>query len=114
MGRKFGAAHNIARGAATIALVTALGGSHEAFAFTQCQHTISNIYTGDNGYVWIAFKNSSGSVEIPPTNSSQQATLSAAITALVGSRTIIVRYSTDGVDCNNEGARTDFQGLYLY
>ena len=96
--------------AGALALLTAVGPS-AAHAYTQCTVSISNIWSGDAGYVWLNFTNG-GSVLIPPSNASQQAVLSLAMTSYVLSRPMVVRYSTNGVDCASAG-RSDFVGIYL-
>lgn len=80
--------------------------------YTQCSVNISSIYSGDGGYIWLAFSNG-GSVEIPSSNPDQAKVLSLAETALAGQRPMVVRYSSANVDCTSQG-RTDFQGAYLF
>lgn len=96
--------------AGSLALLSIVGSS-TAHAYTQCTVSISNIYTGDGGYVWLHFTNG-GSTYIPPSNATLQSALSLAMTGYVLGRPMVVRYSTDGANCA-ANARSDFQGLYF-
>ena len=82
-----------------------------AFAYTQCPVTLSSIYAGDGGNVWLNYTNG-GSAYLTPSNPDKTSILALAMTALAGSRQMIVRYTTDGADCTSAG-RNDLVGVYL-
>lgn len=85
--------------------------SAPAFAYTQCQSTVVRVWAGDGGYLWIDLANG-GAPVITANDPNREAILSMAITALTGSRQVIVRYAADGVDCAASG-RQDVLGMYL-
>ncbi len=82
-----------------------------AFAYTQCTVTLSSIYAGDGGNVWLTYTNG-GSAYITPSNPDKTSILALAMSALVGSRQMIVRYTTDGAVCTST-SRNDVVGVYL-
>ena len=82
-----------------------------AFAYTQCTGTISSIWAGDGGNVWLHLKDS-GSAIIAPNDPNREAVLAMAMTALTASRQVIIRYTANNADCSAFG-RTDFVGMYL-
>ena len=82
-----------------------------AFAYTECTVTLTNIYAGDGGYVWLYYTNG-GSAYVAPSNADKTSILSMAMTALVGTRQMIVRYTTDGAVCTST-SRSDLIGVHL-
>lgn len=82
-----------------------------ASAYTQCQSSVDKIWAGDGGNLWIHLPNG-GSAIVGPNDPNREAVLSMAITALTGSRQVIIRYAADGVNCATPG-RNDFLGMYL-
>jgi len=84
--------------------------SEPAFAFTECRGNIERIWAGDNA-TWIFLKGS-GSAVVPLAFPNTETVVALAMTALVSSREIIVRYEADDVDCGT-WARNDFAGMYM-
>lgn len=82
-----------------------------AFAYTQCTITLSSVYAGDGGNVWSTYTNG-GSAYITPSNPDKASILAVAMTALVGMRQMIVRYTTDSAVCTST-LRSDLAGVYL-
>jgi hypothetical protein len=93
--------------ASLLAGVAALGSS-PALAETDCVTTISSIFAGSGGLIWITFADSS-TVEIPQSNPSQTAILSLAVSAQLANRQVQVRYPS-GV-CT--GHHAEIVGLFL-
>lgn len=83
----------------------------QAQAYTQCTVTLVKIWAGDGRTVWLHYTNG-GAANIAASDANKVSVLSMAMTALVGGRTMTVRYSADGADCTTFG-RTDFVGAYL-
>jgi hypothetical protein len=85
--------------------------SESAKAYTQCQSNVEKIWAGDGGYIWIHFT-SGGSTYLAPNDPNREAVIALSMTALTGSRQVIVRFAADGVSCASTG-RSDFVGMYL-
>jgi hypothetical protein len=81
------------------------------YATTQCTISLANIFSGDGGYIWLAYTNG-GSSYLTGADPDREATLSLATTALVTSRSMTVRYAADSVPCTSVG-RSDLIGIYL-
>lgn len=84
--------------------------SESAFAFMECRGNIERIWAGDNA-TWIFLKGS-GSAVVPLAFPNREAVVALAMTALVNSMGVIVRYEADDVDCGT-WARNDFAGMYM-
>jgi hypothetical protein len=94
-----------------IAAMLALGAPiQSAHAYTECTSSVSQIFSGDEGNVWVVFTNG-GAVAIPPTDLDQGKTMSMAMAALVAGRTVTARYAANGVACNT--TRFDLTGFWL-
>ena len=85
--------------------------SERAEAYTQCQSGVEKIWAGDGGYIWIHLTNG-GSTYLAPNDPNREAVIALSMTALTGSRQVVVRYAADGVSCASTG-RSDFLGMYL-
>jgi hypothetical protein len=92
-------------------VITFLCLSQPAFAYTQCDLSVQSVFSGDDGFVWVTFTNN-GSGYLSPTDPDKQATMALAMTALVSSRPVTVRYTADGVPCTSQ-SRSDLIGFYL-
>lgn len=95
-------------------MASALGASlcpQQALAVTECPVNVQSVFTGDDGSVWIFYTNG-GSGIIYKTDPDFETTVSFAMSALLASRQIVVRYAADGVACT-ASARSDLVGLYL-
>jgi hypothetical protein len=100
--------------AGAVALLAAAGlCGGRAYAYTECVHTIGKIYAGDNNAVWFDYEDGPGATYVYTSNPMQSAALSLAITAMTTGHQVVIRYSTDGVDCTNDVSRPDFQGIWL-
>ncbi|BEV12115.1 hypothetical protein ATDW_26110 [Asticcacaulis sp. DW145] len=84
--------------------------SSHAHAVTECQGTVTQIWAGDNGHIWITLS-SGGAAVISPNDINREAILSLATTALVSKLSVRVRYQADNVSCNS--IRYDVAGMYL-
>jgi hypothetical protein len=85
--------------------------SEPVLASTECTVTLSRMYAGDGGNVWLHFTNG-GSAILLPSYPDIQATTAFGMTALLSGRTLTVRFTADGVLCNSFG-RSDIIGVYL-
>ncbi len=84
-----------------------------SFAVTQCTGKINNIWTGDNGYIWLVFDNGINAYT-PPTDPDTKNILAVTTAALLAGKTITIRFQADNVPCNSSaGYRTDIVGVYL-
>lgn len=70
-----------------------------AHAATNCTLSVQRVTSGDDGYVYIYFTNG-GLAAIYPTDPDKELTVSLAMTALVSSRQVGVRFTADGIACN--------------
>jgi hypothetical protein len=93
------------------ALLSAFLCPTQAYAVTACPVTVQNLFTGDDGAFWIFYTNG-GSGFINKSDPDYELTASFALSALLASRTIIVRYAADGVACT-ASARSDLVGVYI-
>lgn len=93
------------------AIFTLLSFSVSATAYTQCQSNVEKIWVGDGGYIWIHLT-TGGSTYLAPNDPNREAVIALAMTALTGSRQVIIRYAADGVSCAST-ERSDFVGMYL-
>lgn len=85
--------------------------SQPALAYTQCQSGVAKIWAGDGGTLWIHLTNG-GAAVVSSADPNRETVTAMALSALVGSRQVIIRYTADGVNCTTFG-RTDFLGMYL-
>jgi hypothetical protein len=95
----------------SVLFLVSLAISGPASASTECSVTLSRLFSGDDGYLWLHYTNG-GSSYLAPTDPDKALTSSLAITALTTGKSLIVRYQADGVPCNSLG-RTDLIGVYL-
>lgn len=86
--------------------------SSNAYAYKECQVKTDRIYVGDNGYLWISFKNG-GATNIQQNNVDFKNIYSMVLAAHLANKEIIVRFASDTAICNS-GIRTDLQGVWLY
>lgn len=83
-----------------------------AHAYTQCEATFLNrLWAGDGGMIWIEMVGG-GAAALRHDDPNREAVTAMAMTALVSSRKVIIRYAADGADCKQFG-RGDFVGMYL-
>lgn len=85
--------------------------SAPALAYTECNETVTKIWAGDGGMIWIYY-NDGGAAIITGSDPNREAAISLATTALVTGRQIVVRYNASGVSCTTAGVN-DFAGLFL-
>jgi hypothetical protein len=81
-----------------------------AYAYTECTLSISRIFSGDGGNIWVLCSNG-GAAVILSNDPDKQATLGLAMTALVTSRTVTARYTTTGASCS--ATNMDVEGFWL-
>ena len=81
-----------------LAAASAVGLSAPAQAATECAVQVRRIFSGDEGRLWFVFTNG-GSASLAANDADKEATLAMAISALLGTRTVTVRYAADGVAC---------------
>jgi len=103
--------HKMQRCKKMILATVFLLGSAGAIAYTECTLNLTRIYAGDNGYVWLYYDNA-GSAYVMPNDPDIKNILALATTALIGSKSIIVRYDANAVACSTLG-RGDVAGIYL-
>lgn len=96
---------------AVAAILGALLCPQKAHAVTECEMKVQRLFTGDDGALWIFFANG-GSAAITRADPDFETTTSFAMSALLASRPITVRYAADGVACT-ASPRHDLVGLYL-
>jgi hypothetical protein len=82
-----------------------------ALAVTECPVNVKSLFTGDDGSLWIIYTNG-GSGVITRADPDFETTTSFAMSALLASRPITVRYAASGVACTASGQH-DLVGLYL-
>lgn len=86
--------------------------STPAYAFTECDYSVSMVYAGANGEVFALFKEG-GQIYIDPTNTSRDRFFSMLLTAKTSGQRVKVRFSADGGSCT--AARPDaVLGLWVY
>lgn len=90
----------------------ALLNTQPAFAYTECSAQVKSIWSGA-GHIRIYLTNGADAIIFDPTQPTNTAILSMAMTALNTSRTVVVRYQADDVDCASAVGRTDFIGMHL-
>ena len=93
------------------ALVYAALAVAPAHAYTQCEGSLERIWAGDGGYIWLHLKDG-GAAVLRPDDPNKETVVAMAMTALVNSRRVIIRYSADNANCQEFG-RYDFVGMYL-
>lgn len=93
------------------ALVCAALSVAPAHAYTQCEGSMDRIWAGDGGYLWLRLKDG-GAAIVRPDDQNKETVSAMAMTALVSSRRVIIRYSADNANCQDLG-RYDFVGMYL-
>lgn len=102
--------------ASLAAMAVALAIPATASAFTECQGTVSRIFAGDGGAVYVFLKVGAGEGPagvLVPSDPNREAILSMAMTAQISQRQVIMRFSADGASCTTNLARFDFVGMYL-
>ncbi len=85
--------------------------SMSAFSYTECPINIQSIYAGDNGSIYITYENG-GFFNIEPSDPNLKSALTLATAALMGGNQLVVRFSSNDVNCA-AGKIGDFQGLFL-
>lgn len=100
------------KGLAVAALLGLAGLATSAQAVTECQSSVTRIWAGDAGHVWI-FLNSGVAADIAPNDPNREAALTLATTAMVSGHQVILRFAADNVDCTAQEGRTDFLGMYF-
>jgi len=81
-----------------------------AYAYTECTLSVSRIFSGDGGNIWILFTNGGAAVALS-NDPDKQATLGMAMMALATSRTVTARYTTTGASCS--ATNMDLEGFWL-
>ena len=81
-----------------------------AGAYTECSVQISRVFSGDDGMIWM-FYAQGGAAYLAANDPDKEATLTLAMTALVASRPVVVRYQANGVTCTE--TRSDLIGFFL-
>ena len=84
--------------------------SNFSFAHKECLEEINTLYVGDDGYLWLGFKDG-GMANIKDTDSDFKNILSVALAAHLGSRKVTMRYSSDSATCSE--IRSDIQGVWI-
>lgn len=82
-----------------------------AAAVTECSVAVQSIFSGDDGSIWLFYTNG-GSAAISNGDPDKAATLALATTALVGGRSVTVRYAAEDVPCAAIG-RYDLTGFFF-
>lgn len=86
--------------------------SSQAFAVTECNASISAIWTEDTGTVLASFN--AAPTAYFPISVGQKNQLALLLTALSADKTVTVRYQQDGVPCNNtQPSRSDAVGVWI-
>lgn len=85
--------------------------SSSAQAYKECTVQIDRLYTGDDGHLWLFFKNG-GAAYIQQDNVNFRNIYSMVLAAHMANRVITVRFVSDAAVCN-QGTRTDLQGVFL-
>jgi hypothetical protein len=95
------------------ALLCAAMAPNPSFAVTQCTSRVNNIWTGDNGYIWLFLENGIAAYT-PATDADTKNILAVTTAALLAGKTITIRFQADNVPCNSSaGTRSDVVGVYL-
>lgn len=84
--------------------------STPAFAYKECSEEIKSVYVGDNGFLWVTFKNG-GIANMRDTDVDFKSTLSVLLSAHMAGRGITVRYASDSATCSE--SRNDIQGIWV-
>lgn len=82
-----------------------------AHASTDCSVNLSKVWAGDDGHVWMLYTNG-GSSYVTPSDPDTKNILALATMALMGNKTLAVRYVANSVACASTG-RNDVVGVYL-
>ena len=100
-----------------IVLLTALYVlAHPAFAISECQVHLVQIWTGVNGETLLVFDNSSPVYVYGPTSVTdvtQRNAVAFALSAFAMDSPLTVRYQADGVVCASGPSRQDFAGIWI-
>lgn len=94
----------------TLASLALVLSTQNAFAVTECTKQIYSIFNG-NDLILMVF-HGGGSAYVCATNTNYNITTSFALSALLTSRSVVVRYAADGVLCAAYD-RTDVVGLWV-
>ncbi len=86
--------------------------SSSSFAYKNCTEQISSIYVGDNGWLWMTFKNG-GVAHIKNTEVDFKNILSVVLAAHMASRDVVVRYWDSGNSATCSETRGDIQGVSI-
>jgi hypothetical protein len=70
------------------------------------------MFSGDNGAFYVFFASGPAGV-LYVSDPDRETTVSMAMTALVAGRTVVARFTANGVDCNSNTIRGDMEGLWL-
>ena len=95
-----------------VALAFCLIGAQNADAVSECTGKVQNIWTGNEGYIWVAMSNGA-SWYLYPSDPDLKNILSMAGLALATDKTIVVRFTADAVPCPPPAARGDVEGMYI-
>lgn len=82
-----------------------------ANAETECVITISKIFAGDDGAIWVNY-DEGGFFNIYKDDPNLKNSLTLITAALMGGNKMIVRFKSDNVSCN-QGKTSDFGGIWL-
>lgn len=85
--------------------------SEPAYAYTECPALVEKIWAGDGGSIWVHLIGG-GAAMLSANDPNKESVVAMAMTALVSSRRVVIRYSANNADCSAFG-RSDFVGMYL-
>lgn len=83
-----------------------------SFASTECAGKFQNIYTGDNGTVYIMPDRGPGGY-FAASNPNQKNALAIATSGMLGDKWGRWRFTANGVDCTKWDIRNDLEGIWL-
>lgn len=85
--------------------------STNTFAYKECIVTPKQIYAGDDGSIWVTYKEG-GHFNIFKDDPNQKNALTLITAALMGGNKLSVRFASDDVICE-QGKSRDFRGVWL-
>ena len=100
------------KGLAAASILGFAGVASSVHAYSECQSSVTRIWAGDIGSVWI-FLASGAAAAIGQNDPNRESALSLATTAMVSGHQVILRFAADNVDCTVAVGRTDFLGMYF-
>ncbi len=89
----------------------ALAFPQTSFASTECSGTLSNIYAGDNGRIYL-FMSGGPNGYFENGNPNAKNALSLATAAMLAGKRVRLRFTASGVACVWQG-RSDLEGIWL-